>query len=413
MLLKIAWRNIWRSKLRSIVVISSIAIGVWSLVFLLSFSRGMILTYIDKAIENQTSHIQIHNPSFINADVDKNELERAAYNYLSNPDEIEQALSQYEEIEAFAFRSYAHQTFLGVAGKTGVANVFGINPEQEKLVTNIHQQIIKGDYFESQKRNQILISRAQAEKYNIGLKKKVILTFTDQSGTPTKVAFRVCGIYDTKNQLLDQFNVFVRQKDLNRVLNIPDQSHEVAILLKDVHQSDEVKAGIAATLPSELVRVYDEISPEIELFNVQIELSTFIFTFIFMLGLIFGIINTMLMAVLERMRELGMLMAIGLNKVKVFQMITLETLLLGIVSAPIGMLIGYISVGYFKQVGLDLSHFSKGMQKFGLSEVVYPVSSADMYITFGVAVLLTAILGSIYPALKAIRLRPVEAIRKV
>jgi putative ABC transport system permease protein len=113
------------------------------------------------------------------------------------------------------------------------------------------------------------------------------------------------------------------------------------------------------------------------------------------------------------MRELGMLMAIGMNKAKVFKMITLETLLLGLISAPIGMLIGTLSVGYFKRVGLDLSNFSKGMQKFGMSEIVYPESSGDMYITFGIAVLITAILGSLYPAFKAISLRPVEAIRKI
>lgn len=413
MLLKIAWRNIWRSKLRSAVVIGSIAIGVWSLVFLLSFSRGMIMTYIEKAIENQTSHIQVHNPAFINADIEANELEKAPYNFISDISKTEEALKANPALEAYAMRSYAHQTFLGVAGKTGVANVYGVNPEAEKGVTNIHNLIIEGNYFEEKKRNQILISKSQAEKYNIGLRKKVVLSFTDKDGIPTKVAFRVCGIYDTKNQLQDQFNVYVRQKDLNKVLGIKGQTHEVAILVKDVEKVYDTKESIAKALPGQLVRVYDQISPEIELFNVQIQLTTFIFTFIFMLGLIFGIINTMLMAVLERMRELGMLMAIGMNKGKVFKMITLETLLLGLISAPIGMLIGTISVGYFKRVGLDLSNFSKGMQKFGMSEVVYPESSGDMYIIFGVAVLITAVLGSLYPAFKAISLRPVEAIRKI
>lgn len=413
MLLKIAWRNIWRSKLRSFVVIGSIAIGVWSLVFLLSFSRGMIMTYIEKAIENQTSHIQVHNPDFINADVEANELEKAPYNFIQDVTKVKEVLASDPKVEAFAMRSYAHQTFVGVAGKTGVANVYGINPIQEKAVTNIHSLVIEGDYFEKDKKNQILISASQAEKYNIGLRKKVVLSFTDKNGNPTKVAFRVCGIYDTKNQLQDQFNVYVRQKDLNRVLGLEEESHEIAVLVNDVDGVDGIQENLSALLPSQLVRVYDQISPEIELFNVQIQLSTFIFTFIFMLGLIFGIINTMLMAVLERMRELGMLMAIGMNKAKVFKMITLETLLLGLISAPIGMLIGTLSVGYFKRVGLDLSNFSKGMQKFGMSEIVYPESSGDMYITFGIAVLITAILGSLYPAFKAISLRPVEAIRKI
>ena len=113
MLLKIAWRNIWRSKLRSAVVIGSIAIGVWSLVFLLSFSRGMIMTYIEKAIENQTSHIQVHNPAFINADIEANELEKAPYNFISDINKTEEALKSNPAVEAYAMRSYAHQTFLG------------------------------------------------------------------------------------------------------------------------------------------------------------------------------------------------------------------------------------------------------------------------------------------------------------
>ena len=158
MLLKIAWRNIWRSKLRSFVVIGSIAIGVWSLVFLLSFSRGMIMTYIEKAIENQTSHIQVHNPDFINADVEANELEKAPYNFIKDVAKVQEVLAADQKVEAFAMRSYAHQTFVGVAGKTGVANVYGINPIQEKAVTNIHSLVIEGDYFEKDKKNQIFIT---------------------------------------------------------------------------------------------------------------------------------------------------------------------------------------------------------------------------------------------------------------
>ena len=132
-----------------------------------------------------------------------------------------------------------------------------------------------------------------------------------------------------------------------------------------------------------------------------------------MLALIFGIINTMLMAVLERYRELGMLMAVGMNKAKVFVMIMLETLLLGLISAPIGMLIGYLLVLMTRRNGINLSAYSDGMAEFGMSSMVYPSLETGVYWQLAIAVLLTTILGALYPAYKAIKLKPVEAIRKI
>ena len=132
-----------------------------------------------------------------------------------------------------------------------------------------------------------------------------------------------------------------------------------------------------------------------------------------MLALIFGIINTMLMAVLERNRELGMLMAVGLNKGKVFSMIVLETLLLGIVAAPIGLLLAWLTITYFGEKGIDLGAFSASMEQFGLSTKVYTELPTKYYWSLAISVLVTALLASLYPAWKAIKLRPVEAIRKI
>jgi ABC-type antimicrobial peptide transport system permease subunit len=134
---------------------------------------------------------------------------------------------------------------------------------------------------------------------------------------------------------------------------------------------------------------------------------------IIMLALIFGIINTMLMAVLERTRELGMLMAVGMNRSRVFTMIIIETILLGVIAAPVGLLLGFLTNTYFAIYGIDLSSYSEGMEKFGLSDVVYTHMQTTDYISIMIAVAITAILGALYPALKAIRLKPVDAIRKI
>jgi len=133
-----------------------------------------------------------------------------------------------------------------------------------------------------------------------------------------------------------------------------------------------------------------------------------------MLALIFGIINTMLMAVLERVRELGMLMSVGMNKIKVFFMIVYETILLGFIGAPIGIFVGYIMTSYFNKVGINLVFFGEeGMQQFGMSSFIYPVVEPQEYINLAFAVFITALLASLYPAYKAIKLKPVEAIRKL
>jgi putative ABC transport system permease protein len=175
----------------------------------------------------------------------------------------------------------------------------------------------------------------------------------------------------------------------------------------------ETGEALKTIFPDRAVENYREISPDVQLYESQIDISATVFIFIFMLALIFGIINTMLMAVLERTRELGMLMSIGMNKFKVFFMIVTETMMLGVMGTPIGLFLGWLTVSYFKEDGLDLSEFSGGMEQFGISTIIIPEFDNGLVIQLSLAVLITAILASLYPAYRAVSLRPVEAIRKI
>ena len=150
-----------------------------------------------------------------------------------------------------------------------------------------------------------------------------------------------------------------------------------------------------------------------ELYETSMAITGLIVMTIFMFALIFGIINTMLMAVLERTKELGMLMAVGMNKAKVFWMIVIETLMLGLIAAPFGLLLGYLTVTTLGKNGLDLSSYGNGLEEFGMSTIVHPYIEPALYWQLAIAVLITAILGSLYPAWKAVKLRPVEAIRTI
>jgi len=219
-------------------------------------------------------------------------------------------------------------------------------------------------------------------------------------------------LFETGNNIYDESVVFVNQKDINKLLDFEGNGHELAILINDLSDLDKIQIRIATLFPNLLVRTYKEVQPELALFQSQIKMAGIIYMVIFMLALIFGIINTMMMAVLERVRELGMLMSVGMNKGKVFLMIVVETLLLAMVAGPVGLVLGYFTTSYFNKNGINLFFYSEeGMKQFGFDKFIYPNVHVETYYQLVVAVSLTALLGSMYPAWKAIRLRPVEAIR--
>ncbi|MBK7873227.1 MAG: FtsX-like permease family protein [Saprospiraceae bacterium] len=218
-------------------------------------------------------------------------------------------------------------------------------------------------------------------------------------------------------------NIFALREDLNRLLSgtsgendtisAPSVAHEIAIILHDVKLVDTTRHSLQVSFPDVKVETYREISPDLQLYESQMESVSLIYLTVIMLALIFGIINTMLMAVLERIRELGMLMAIGMNKIRVFLMIMLETIMIGVVAAPFGLLLGTGTIAYLGKYGINLSAYSDTLQMYGMSNIIYFAVNPDIYWQVPLSVAFTAVLASLYPAWKAIRLKPVEAIRKI
>ncbi len=405
MIFKIAWRNIWRNKIRSFTVMGSVLVGVWALIFILSFTAGFINSYISGAIENEISHIQLHHPKFM----DEKEVQYT----LENTPSIVANLKENSTVKAFATRTINSGMLATARGSRGI-QIRGIVPEEEANLTRLNEKLVEGSYLDATKsKNPILISSRLAEKMQLKLKSKPILSFQQKDGTSVSAAFKVVGIYEIGNAIFEESNVFVRQADLNRLMGGTPITHEVALLLNDLDDLDTTKRALAAAFPNALVQNYKEISPDVNLYESQMSVSTYAVIFIVMLALIFGIINTMLMAVLERTKELGMLMAVGMKRLQVFLMIVVETLCLTMIAAPVGLFLGFLTVSYYGSKGIDLSAYGKGMDKFGLSDQVFLTLDASSFIAVTIAVAITAILAALYPAIKATRLKPIEAMRTV
>lgn len=406
----LAWRNIWRNPTRSIVVIMAIALGIWAGLTLTGFATGMVQDYIRNNISNVVAHIQIHDPNYAR--------ERDVRKYLNNYEDLARWLKNNPAIKMYSPRTLATGMASSANGSRGVT-IKGVLPEQEAAISDLEDNVREGTYFEAERKNQVLIGRKLAEKLKIKLLSKLVLTFQDLDGNITSGAFRVVGIYYSGNTPFDEANVFVPAIDLQTLLRAPGQKesepliHELALLCASIETIPQVEQQLNQAFPKNLAENYRKLAPELQVYESQMHAVAFIYLGIIMLALIFGIVNTMLMAVLERFRELGMLMAIGMNKGRVFGMIILETLLLSLVGAPLGMLLGMLTVEYFRVKGLDLSAFSTSLNQYSLSNIVHFYLAPEVYWQAAVMLAITALLASLYPAIKAIQLNPAEAIRKI
>ena len=187
--------------------------------------------------------------------------------------------------------------------------------------------------------------------------------------------------------------------------------HEIAILLNNIDDADMVKEELDRISGGNTVRTWKELAPDAALMNDFMIMYYFIFIGIIMLALAFGIINTMLMAILERTKELGMLMAIGMNRKRIFKMIMLETVFLTVVGAVAGMLSGWAITQILGKTGIHFSGWGEGFEAIGYAARVYPELTPEFFVFITIMVIATAIISSVWPARKALKLIPVEALR--
>jgi ABC-type lipoprotein release transport system permease subunit len=403
-ILKIAWRNVWRNKLRSLVVITSMVLGLWSGLFTIAMSKGINDQRVKSAIDTYLHHVQIHNPTFeYNLDINS---------VINNPVNIEKELSQNKLVKAFSSRVIIPAMASSAHGAEGV-KLIGIDSKNENQFSNINQSLIKGNYFSNIKSKPALIGQKLADNLKLDIKKKLSFTFVDDKGDLQRIKFKIEGIFKTGNSVHDNGNIYVKKEDLNQLLVNNSVIHEIAILCNEIDDSEVLKNNIASLFPKNKVETWSDISPELGSVQELLVWFFLIFMSIILLALSFGIANIMLMAVLERKRELGMLMSVGLNKTKIFFMILFETIFISLISLPAGIILSYFMISYFGQVGIDLSIVSEGLEAFGMKSTVYTNLPFDYYVKITILTLFVTLISSLFPARRALKLDPAEAVRSL
>ena len=403
MILSISWRNIWRNKVRSLVIIFSIALGIFAGVFSAAFFKGMAEQRIQKVINTEMSYIQVHQTGY--------RQNSEFSNFMPEGSSLTDEIRQLPNVTGVSQRLLIQSMAASAETASGVL-IAGIDPENESKVTNLSTKIIDGAYFEGIKRNPVVIGKKLAVKLNVKVRSKIVLTLQDLENNITSGAFRVAGIYTTNNNMYDESHVFIRASDLIKLTGFPETgAHEIAINIDDSETLSLVESQIKEIARDEEVLNWKALSPEMNYLTEAMDMYMYIFIIIILLALLFGIINTMLMVVMERTKELGMLMAVGMNKMRIFSMIVLESILLSITGGMVGIVIGAVTSKYGETHPIDLSMWAQGYEQLGYDAFVYTSLDPIMLVNVTIMVMITGVIAALYPAYKALKNDPADALR--
>ena len=399
-----AWRNIWRNKSRSIVIMLSVAIGMLAGIGVLALYKGMMTSRVRTVIDSEVGHLQIHHPGF------KKDYHPALI--LPGGNALLKKVRSYKEVKTAVPRTLAQGMLVTTTGSSGV-QINGVIPELEYRASNLKQKIIEGEGFHKAKKNEILVGKKLAGKMKLKTGSKLVLTFTDTSDNLVSSAFRVAGIYRSGNAPLDEINVYVQLTALNELLLTGNAFHEIAVLLNRDDDLQAMQEKLRETNPSLLVESWKDISPETDLMVKTVDQYSYIIMIVILIALAFGILNTMLMSVLERKKEIGMMLALGTSRLRIFLLVLTETVFLTVAGTPAGILMAYLVTSYYQKHGLDLSGMGKDMMaSFGFETTIYPSFPWEKLSTILIMVIGLALLSCLLPVLKAVRLKPMEALRR-
>ena len=405
MYLQLAWRNIWRNKRRTAIILTAVVIGVWSMILLGSLMRGIAVGMIKNGISTLTGHIQIHHKGYRN--------DPAIENSISDPGVVEDVLRKVLPQDALWSPRVRVNAVASNARHSSGVTLVGIDPASEARISFIGTAISQGRYLKPDEKNGILVGKALLEKFDTRPGRKLVLMSQDTHREIASRAFRIVGTFRAEMEATEKQYVFVNRTASQKMLKLKDGLSEIAILLPGKPDNPDVTDALKTALPSEKFEVHTwrELLPFQMAYLKILDGFMWIWYLVVFVAMGFGIVNTTLMAVFERMREFGLLKALGMKPWWILREVLTESFLLLITGMAIGNALGFVCIYALSGSGIDLSALAAGAEYAGMTRVIYPAIALRDILMSNFIVLFLGILVSAYPAVKAARFTPVEAMR--
>ncbi len=406
-LLRMAWRNVWRNWRRTLIAVIAIGLGLMALIFLDGTIAGFQQAIFGNAVRLQGGNVQVHAPGY------REKAKRLPLLPLADaPAVVQAAQAQPQVIVA----SHRINTGGFVSGRKATLPVLisGIEPEQEAPVGLIAKNIAQGRYLTANDQDAVLIGKGMADRLKVGVGDRITLVGRATHEQMRRRTMTVVGIYNLGLPEAEKRMVYVSLAEAQALFDLRDQVTEVAVALESVGQEETVVTALRAALPGYEVASWQELNPEM---NQSLEVDKQVMNIFGLIVLLIagvGILNLMLMAVFERTREIGLLAAMGLKRREILMLFLLEGVLIGLLGALVGCVLGGVVVSVVGQSGIGFSGASEMGEMMALmGDRLYPKFQMDLLIGRALTVAVIAALASLYPAWQASKREPAEALHYV
>ncbi len=382
-------------------MLAAISVGVWAMIFMTALMRGMVDDMLHQGIRNLPGHIQIHHAEFRD--------DPSVVNSIASPGgELLGALND-SGTKHWTTRIKVPAVISSERESRGI-NLLGVEPEAENFITAIGEQIIEGRFLNADDDSGIVIGVKLAQRLETRLGKRVVVMSQDPENNIAERGFRIVGIYKAKVPGLEELNVYTARSTLQKLLKLDNQISEIVIIDEDFRNVETLYQKIKAATPETLeIKAWYELDSYLNSMLNMMDGFVLVWIIIIFLALSFGLVNTLAMAVFERVREIGLIQALGMRPSMIVYQILLESLLLLLIGLSIGDVLAVITVKPLES-GMDISYLAEGMAMMGASSMLYPALTLDDMITANVVVILLGTLTAILPAWRAAKLNPVQAI---
>ena len=403
-LVRLAWRNLWRNHRRTLIMLAAITLGVWAMIFMTALMRGMVSQMVADGISALPGHVQVHHPDYRD--------DPSIANLIPVTDTELSARFEDAGFVKWASRVRVPAVITSEYESRGLT-LLGIDPDSERDLTFVDYDAVEGRFLNSSDDAGVVIGKKLASTLNTQIGKRIVLMSQDPDNDIADRGFRVVGLFEANVQSFEENYLFAGKATVQKMLRIGDQVSEFVVLGDDYRDVEAEFEKVSQLVDGNVeVKRWFELDPYLGTMLGVMDGFVLVWIVVIFLALSFGLVNTLVMAVFERVREIGLMLALGMKPINILVQIIIESLLLLAIGLAMGSALAWATVQPIKD-GIDVSIVGEGMDMWGMSSVLYPELLLSDVVLANVVVLVLGFLASLSPAWRASRYEPIEAITKV
>ena len=402
-ILTLAWRNLWRNHRRTLIMLAAITVGAWAMIFMTALMRGMVDDMLQNGIHNLPGEVQIHHPDYRD--------DPSINNSIATPDDTLLKALQSAPVKAWTERVRVPAVISSERDSRGVT-LLGVDPENEVKLGFNPDSISEGRFLSDRTDSGLVIGAKMAERLETRLGKRVVIMSQDPENNIADRGFRIVGIYKAKMASLEEMYVYAGLETVQKLLKMDNTISEIAITGNDYrHVKGWYPAIKKAAGDNRQTLPWYEIDTYLSSMLDMMDGFVLVWIIVIFLALSFGLVNTLVMAVFERVREIGLMQALGMRPGLILYQILLESFLLLFIGLLFGNILAVTTIIPLRD-GIDISVVAQGMEMMGSSSVLYPALKLNDMLLANTVVIILGLLTSILPAWHAARFDPIEALAK-